>query len=215
MRQVRQFGALLVLGALVALTQAQTTKAAASGGRSADKWSYTISVDGYLVENQISYGSPVFTADRDWLHLEARYNYEDQQTGSLWAGYNFSAGNKVNVELTPIFGVVFGNVTGVAPGYEFSLTYKKLGATSDGEYVFDTEHSKQSFYYSWDELTYAPEKWCHFGFAAQRTKAYHAAFEVQRGGSLGFAYRNLDYTTYVFDAGMSTPTIVLALTYKF
>ena len=48
-------------------------------------------------------------------HLEARYNYEAQRTGSLWAGYNFSVGKKVKLDATPMVGGVFGNVNAVAP----------------------------------------------------------------------------------------------------
>ena len=66
--------------------------------------------------NDQSYVSPVFAADRGWLHLEARYNDEYQKTGSLWAGYNFSAGDKIVLEVTPMLGVVFGDTTGIAPG---------------------------------------------------------------------------------------------------
>ena len=30
--------------------------------------------------------------DHDWLHLEARYNYETLETGSVWVGCNLSGG---------------------------------------------------------------------------------------------------------------------------
>ena len=57
-------------------------------------WAYNLTVDGYIVPDDQSYVDPVFMADRNWLHLEARYNYENLRTGSLWVGYNFSAGKK-------------------------------------------------------------------------------------------------------------------------
>ena len=88
------------------------------------------------------------TADRKWLHLEARYNYENQQTGSLWVGHNFIVGHKLIFEATPMIGGIFGNTTGVAPGYEVSLTYKRVAFSSSGEYVFDTKNKNGSFFYS-------------------------------------------------------------------
>jgi len=51
-----------------------------------------------------SYVSPDFSADRGWLHLEARYNNEALETGSLWAGYNFSVGKKLVLNATPMVG---------------------------------------------------------------------------------------------------------------
>lgn len=174
-------------------------------------WDFSLNMAGYLVPNDRSYAAPTFSADREHLHLEARYNYEDQETGSLWAGCNLSVGNKLALEVTPMFGTVFGNTTGVAPGYELSLTYKKLALTSDGEYVFDTRDSHNNFLYSWDELAFSPTDWLHAGLVAQRTRAYHTSLDVQRGFSVGVAHKKMDFTVYTFNAGWTDPTIVLNL----
>ncbi|MBV9442467.1 MAG: hypothetical protein JO217_07205 [Acidobacteriaceae bacterium] len=190
-------------------------QSANTSGVPSKEWDFLLSTFGYLVPNDLSYAQPTVNADHNWLHLEGRYNYENQKTGSLWAGYNFSAGHDLEFQVTPKFGVVFGNMTGVAPGYEASLAYKKIELLSEGEYVFDTRNSNNNFFYSWDELIFSPVRWCHFGLVSQHTKAYQTRLDVQRGVSLGFAYRNLDYTTYIFDSGSSNPTVVLALTYRF
>jgi hypothetical protein len=89
-------------------------------------WEYTLSTSVYVVRNDREYVNPIFTADREWLRLEARYNYETINTGSAWLGWNFSAGEKLVLEVTPMVGGVFGNLTGVPPGYSLSLTYKQL-----------------------------------------------------------------------------------------
>ena len=81
---------------------------------------------GYIIPNGTSYVDPIFSADRSWLHLEARYNDENLRTGSVWVGYNFSVGKKVELDVTPMIGGVFGRTTGIAPGCEASLTYKKV-----------------------------------------------------------------------------------------
>jgi hypothetical protein len=47
-------------------------------------WSYSFSVLTYLEQDAKDYANPNFAADRDWLHLEARYNYEELKTGSVW-----------------------------------------------------------------------------------------------------------------------------------
>src|SRR5215470_2039731 len=91
-----------------------------------EPWTFSIITDGYIVPDDVSYANPTFTADHNWLHLEARYNYENLRTGSLWAGYNFTAGKNLVFHATPMIGGVFGRTNGIAPGCLASLTYKKL-----------------------------------------------------------------------------------------
>jgi hypothetical protein len=89
---------------------AQTTSSAPadSDAAAASQWSFSLVTSGYLVPHDQSYASPTFTADYRWLHLKARYNYEYQKAGSVWAGYNFSVGDKLVLEVTPMLGAVFG-----------------------------------------------------------------------------------------------------------
>jgi hypothetical protein len=177
----------------------------------ADKsWSFSASAYAYFVPDSREYVQPTFTADRDWLHLEARYNYENLETGSAWIGYNFGGGKKLTWELTPMLGGVFGNTTGIAPGYKGSLSWWKLELYSEGEYVIDTGHSSLSFFYNWSELTLAPVEWFRFGLVTQRTRAYQTDRDIQRGVLAGFSYKKLDLTAYVFNPDESRPTVVVA-----
>jgi len=178
-------------------------------------WAYSLTVDGYIIPNQQGYASPVFTADRGWLHLEARYDYENLRTGSLWIGYDFSVGKKLALKVTPMIGGVFGRTTGIAPGCEASLTYKKVQLGVSNEYVFDTSRQSGSFYYSWPELTYSPRGWLRIGLVAQRTKAYHTQLDTQRGFLAGVSYKSIEFTTYVFNAGWTEPTVVLEMGFSF
>lgn len=180
-----------------------------------ERWSFVASGYGSIVPNDQSYFTPMFTADRKWLHLEARYNYEDQETASLWAGYNFHFGDKLVFDATPMFGVVFGNTTAVAPGYELSLTWKRMNLSTQGEYVDDINDRTGSFFYSWNELVYSATDWFHAGLAMQHTRAYDAPADLQPGGSIGLTRGRWDFTTYVFDVGLDQPSVVLGLAYSF
>ncbi len=178
-----------------------------SAGIPTKKWSFSAEVAGYAVPESRSFLNPAFTADRGWLHLEARYNYEDLETGSLWVGYNMSFGEKLVFEATPMIGGVLGNTSGIAPGYGISLSYRRLALSSQGEYVIATGES-DSFFYSWSELTYSPAEWFQTGIAAQKTKTYHTSLNVQRGLLAGFSHKNLSFTTYIFNVGWTDPTLV-------
>jgi hypothetical protein len=206
--------AVLLASPVAAQTTTESTPAD-SGNPASDQWSFSFNVAGYIVPHDRSYASATFAADRKRLHLGARYNYEDKETGSFWVGYNFSAGQNLVFEATPMIGGTFGNTTGVAPGYLASLSWKKIALSTEGEYVFDTKESTGNFFYSWTELTYSPTAWCRAGLVAQRTKAYHTDLDIQRGLLVSFSHNKLDFTTYVFNAGWADPTVVLSLGFNF
>ena len=195
--------------------QGPSSMPAKSNATSPAPWSFSFNLSGYIVPHDQSYASPTFSADRKHLHLGARYNYEDTETGSLWAGYRFEIGDKVAMQATPMIGGVFGHTSGIAPGYMASISWKKLELSTEGEFVADIKDSTGSFFYSWMEVSYSPLNWCRTGLVAQRTKAYHTDLDIQRGILVGFSHKRLDFTAYVFNAGWTTPTVVQSLTYSF
>ena len=180
-----------------------------------NQWSFSASAYTYFVPGGQDYVNPNVTADRGWLHLEARYNYEALETGSAWIGYNFSVGEKLLFEATLMLGGVFGALDGIAPGYNVSLRYWKLNLSSQGEYVFDTADRSGNFFYTWSELSYSPVDWFRAGLVVQRTKAYQSDLDIERGLLVGFTYKRVDFTTYVFNLGWADPTVVLALGFNF
>jgi len=204
----------LLATSVMAKAQMPAESAEQNSGASRD-WSFSFGADGYLIPDDSSYASFTFSADHRRLHLETRYNYEDLQTGSAWAGVNFEAGDKLKLEATPIVGAVFGNTIGVAPGYELSLTYKRLDVSTEGEFVFDTRDSSGNFFYSWAELGFSPKDWLRIGLAAQHTKVYHTGLDTQRGFFAGVSHRKLDFATYVFNLGWTDPTVVLQVGVNF
>jgi hypothetical protein len=214
--------ATLVLATLVLATHPNVVAIAAMTDplsrvhkRAAQNWVFSISVYTYLVPENQDYVQPTITADRDWFHLEARYNYEDLQTGSLWVGYNWSAGDELSLSVTPMLGGVFGRTTGIAPGSEATLNWWKLELYGEGEYVFDTHDSSESFLYTWSELSLSPMDWFRVGLVIQRTQVLHTGVDVQRGFLAGVTYKRVTLRGYVFNPDERSPTIVLAAGVRF
>jgi hypothetical protein len=174
-------------------------------------WAFSASAATYVLPDEPDFVQPSFTADRGWLHLEGRFNYEDRDTGSAWFGYNFGVGDTVRLEFTPMIGAVFGTTDGVAPGYRGSLAWRMLQLYSETEFVFDASGSDNSFLYTWSEFEVAPVEWCRFGFVVQRTKAYKTELDIQRGFFVGVAYKGANVTAYVFNPDASRPTVVVAV----
>ncbi len=177
---------------------------------SSSTWSHDIEGWLYLVPNATTF-SPIYTADKDWLHLEAHYNYEDLKTFSAWFGYNFNGGNKFSWTITPMAGVVIGNLNGLAPGLETNFDFAGFNLNSTSQYVFDFSEKQLDYYYNWTDFTFSPFDWLFFGGSLQRTRLYEGSLEVQRGALLGFSFRWFDLSGYWYNPRSDDSYVVLAM----
>ena len=109
-------------------------------------------------------------------------------------------------------GAVFGDTSGVAPGYRGSIAWRALEFYSEGEAMIGPA---DSFLYNWSELTLAPVDSFRFGLVTQRTRAYQADRVLQRGLLVGTSIRRLDVTAYLFNPDDSKPILVLAVGVSF
>jgi hypothetical protein len=205
--------ALGILAVMVLLSCRMPGQETPSNAPAKKVWAYNLTIDGYIVPKDPSYVDPILTADRRWLHLEGRYNYENLRTGSLWVGYNFATdeNKKVVLDFTPMVGGVFGRTTGISSGCEAFLTYKRVELSISNEYVWDTTDKSESFYYSWPQITYSPTNWLSVGVVAAHSKTLHDSLEVQPGFLVGVSHKKWEFTTYIFNAGISEPTVALEM----
>jgi hypothetical protein len=174
-------------------------------------WEWGPSVLLYLVPGETGYLQPTLTVDRGALHLEARYNYEARDTGSVWVGWNLSFGEELKLGLTPMVGGVFGQMKGIAPGLTLTLEWGPLALWSQSEYVFDLGDSSQSYFYAWSELSVTGPEWLRVGVVLQRTRAFQTTTEVQGGPLVGFSFWKLSATAYLFAPGQDDQFVVVAL----
>ena len=202
-----------VAALLVALAPA-TAGAQDAGDAEARQWSVSAAVAVYGLPEEGNYAQPTVTADRGPLHLEARYNYEALRTASLWAGYSMRGGRRVEWALTPMVGAVFGGTDGVAPGYVASLSWWKVDAYIEGEYVF-AGISEDRFAYHWSEAAIAPFNWLRAGLVTQRTRAYATERSIQRGPFVNATVERIDAAVYVFIGERSEPTFVVSIGWDF
>ncbi|HEU5289551.1 MAG TPA: hypothetical protein VFU05_02835 [Cyclobacteriaceae bacterium] len=197
----------LVLIASSALAQAQSDST---------NWSFNTDVNFYLIPDDF-FVLPVFRADKNKLHLEARYNYEDRETFSGWVGYNFTGGNDNGLDytITPMVGGVVGNSDGMAAGLEITLTYKSIELYTESENFFDFESRENNYFYNWTDLTYSPTDWLWFGISGQRTRLYQTDLDIQRGILLGAALKNWELSTYCYNIGFDDPFFIVTLSVGF
>jgi hypothetical protein len=144
-------------------------------------WNFSAWAEMFILPEQKDFFNPTFYARHNNLHLEGRYNYEDQNTASVWAGRRFKFGKSTTFVLVPMAGIVFGNSNGMAPGLEMEIMFKKFDFYSESEYVFDFETSEGNFFYMYSELAFRPIQPIRTGIVTQRTKLFESDRELERG----------------------------------
>jgi hypothetical protein len=179
-----------------------------------NKWSVEASSLFYFITEDF-FILPIIKADKNKLHLESRYNYEDRKTVSFFGGYNFTGGNKIGYTITPMLGAVLGNSDGVAPGLEMDFTLGKFELYSEMEYLIEFNDKSKGYYYNWTELTYAPREWLWVGITGQRTRLYQSNLDIQRGILAGLGLNNLSLTGYMFNAFTEDLFLLVNLSIRF
>ena len=158
---------------------------------------------------------PIFEADKNHLHLEMRYNYEDVQTISIWGGYGFSGGKKFTYSIIPMGGFVAGLTNGMALGLELEFNIAGLKLYSESEQLFAFQSAEDDFFYSWTDLTYAPVDSFFFGLSGQRTRLYETKSYVQYGFLVGGNLGSLELALYFYNPGTEDFMILLSAAYSF
>jgi hypothetical protein len=208
------------LAALAALALAASagaqTAAASAPPSTAPAWTFGVSGAAYLLPDDEDFVQPTLEADHGRLHLEARYNYEDRGSTSFFAGATFElGGDRVKLALTPLLGGLAGRTDGIVPALEADLTAGPFEAYGEAEYVFDLGDSASSYFYMWSELSLWPTEWLRAGLVTQRTRVYQTERDIQRGALLGFSWKNVDGTVYVFNPGSDDHFTVVSLGVSF
>lgn len=166
----------------------------------AKDWSFGAEANFYFLGEDF-FVLPILTADYQHLHLESRYNYEDFQTTSIFAGYNFETEGNISLLLTPMLGAAFGNTSGIIPAIEATITWSNLEWYTETEWLVDPADAGNNFLYTWTDLTYAPLDHFYFGLSGQRTRVIEDGPEIERGVVAGYFNDRLTLSAYTYNIG--------------
>ena len=178
-------------------------------------WRFEADIYYYVLPHEKNTSTLIGYADHKSLHLEARYNYEDVKTASLFVGYSFEAGHKLKLTITPMIGSVFGNTNGFVSGLEASLKWKKLDFYTESEYVFDLAGKENDFFYSWTELAITPFTNFRTGISGSRTRLFHSTLEVQKGLFMEYSFWKLTAGVHYFNPFSDEYFVIATLAFEF
>lgn len=132
-------------------------------------------------------------------YAEARYNYEDAETFSLYLGKAITGGKNLNYSIIPMLGGSVGRFQGVSTGLNVDLDYNKFFFSSQSQFSRSTSQHGEYFLYSWSEIGYQGLKWLYAGLSVQHTHDRFSGNTVQPGMMVGFTFNRFTIPVYTFD----------------
>jgi hypothetical protein len=181
----------------------------------APAWSFAVTAYPTDVRGGENYTSVVAAADRDALHLEARYNYESIGARSAFVGWTFAGGKQVTWSITPLVGGAWGDIRAFIPALEAAAAWGPFDCYVEAEYVRDNADRTGSYTYAWSELGWRPAEWLRVGLAAQRTRAYGGERDYQPGPFGQLTWGPVTLGGYWFNPGAHDQVFVGAVGVKF
>ena len=153
------------------------------------------------------------TSSNNW-YGEARYNFDELNTFSLYAGRKFAGSGNLNWEATPIVGGLMGQMNGGSLGMNVGFDYKRLFFLSQSQYSFSMENGTDKFFYNWSELGFEATQWLYAGVAVQQTNIYQEKGRMEPGCMIGFSIKNWTIPLYAFNTSDQDRYFVLGVNWQ-
>jgi hypothetical protein len=157
----------------------------------------------YRISNtgQSSLYMPVlhYQHSKNW-YAEARYNYEDAETFSLYLGRAFTGEtNTLNYSVVPMLGGSMGRWQGISTGLNINVDLNDFFFSSQSQYSRSASGYGDHFVYDWSEVGYQSLKWLYAGLSLQHTHERSIGHDVQPGFMVGFTFNRFTIPVYTFE----------------
>ena len=145
---------------------------------------------------------------------ELRYNYEDEQTLSLFSGKKFTGGSRLDYTIIPMVGISTGRFTGISIATNTEAEWKNIYFSSETQYSMAIKDNSTNFFFSWSELGYNISTHLFGGLAMQYSRQ-NGITDFEPGFVAGFSFKNISFPFYVFSPFRQGTYFVLGLNYEY
>jgi hypothetical protein len=147
-------------------------------------------------------------------YAEMRYNYEEAETISIYAGKTFGGDNALHYHITPMAGFSAGRFTGVSFATNAEVNWKKIYFSSQSQYSRSFKKEIPDFFFSWSEAGYNVFRIFFAGLAVQYTRQ-QGVNDIQPGFVAGLNFKNISIPFYLFSPFQPGRYIVLGFNYEY
>jgi hypothetical protein len=145
---------------------------------------------------------------------ELRYNYEDVQTLSVYAGKTINASKTVECSITPMLGFSTGRFTGVSLAANSEITWKQFYISSQSQYSIGIKKESESFLFNWSELAYNITPRFYTGLSMQYTRQSRQT-DIEPGLLAGITFNTVSIPIYVFSPFRQNQYFILGINYEY
>ena len=149
------------------------------------------------------------------IYFEARYNYEDIRTFSLYSGFPLIYDNDAEIEFVPLVGAVFGQVNGISPGFNLNASYRGFNLFTQLQYTFDLWDKDNSFFLDWSTASIDLTGQLAAGVGLQVYKPVNETAEILFGPLLRFSFGSFSTELILYNLVDDIPKIALGISYSF
>jgi hypothetical protein len=168
-----------------------------------------------MVRNEIPVIAPQIWTQYRKIYFEARYNYEDTRTFSLYSGFPLVYDNNAEIEFVPLVGAVAGQVNGISPGFNLNASYKGFNLFTQLQYTFDLWDKANSFFLDWSTISIDLTGQFAAGAGLQVYKPVNETAEILFGPMLRFRFGNFSTEVILYNLWDDLPKIALGISYSF
>lgn len=151
---------------------------------------------------------------RDY-YIEARYNYEDVKTVSLYFGRSFEINKKVDFEIIPMIGLVYGNTKGLSPGFNLNFEYKRFHSSTECQYTIDFEDNDYSYFWDWSNFYMRIHENISLGAAIRVNKSKNGDNFVYYSPAVSIEFRSFVIEANAYNFWEKYPLWTLGFEYSF
>jgi hypothetical protein len=165
----------------------------------------------YMDNKKISF-SPVawYQLSSGW-YAETRYNYEAENTLSLYMGKTFENRSAFSYAVSTMAGAVIGEFNGGAAAVNADVEYKQIFFSLQTQYTFSVQNSSENFIYTWSDIGYRPLPWLSAGLSLQQTNLCNAKSE--KGAFIKLELGAWTFPFYIFQPQRSDRYAIMGLNF--
>ncbi len=161
----------------------------------------------------LSFVPLIYFETGDHWYGECRYNYEADETVSVYAGRTFKNTKAFAYSFSPMIGIAGGKFDGYSLALNSNFEYKKYSLSSQCQYVISTKDRNLNFAYIWTDACYKVFPHISIGISVQQTKTFCSNM-TEGGIMIQASFRKWTVPLYFFNPPGKERYFMLGINYE-